>query len=78
MAQETQGHHLWETGAGFAAHELFFFFADSSVRVLSSVSTSSFEKSLTEILGVLFEMMREQVEMFIADETKRVHWPDPQ
>jgi len=33
---------------------------------------------LTEILEVLFEMMREQVEMFIADETKRVHWPDPQ
>ena len=66
------------SGAEFAAHELFSFFADSSVRVLSSVSTSSFEKSLTEILGVLFEMMREQVEMFIADETKRVHWPDPQ
>ena len=66
------------SGAEFAAHELFFFFADSSVRVLSSVSTSSFEKSLTEILGVLFEMMREQVEMFITDEMKRVHWPDPQ
>ena len=78
MAQETQGHHLWETGTEFTAYKLFFFLADSSVRVLSSVSTSSFEKSLTEILGVLFEMMREQVEMFIADETKRVHWPDPQ
>jgi hypothetical protein len=43
MAQETQGLHLWETGTGFVAHELFFFFADSSVRVLSSVSTSSLD-----------------------------------
>jgi len=78
MAQGTQGHRLWEAGTGFVAYKLFFLFADSSARVFPSVSTSSFEKSLTEMLEVLFEMMREQVEMFIADETKRVHWPDPQ
>ena len=78
MAQEIQGHRLWEAGTGFVVYKLFFLFADSSARVLPSVSTSSFEKRLAEILEVLFEMMREQVEMFIADETKRVHWPDPQ
>ena len=59
-------------------YKLFFLFADSSAGVFPSVSTSRFEKSLTEMLEVLFEMMREQVEMFIADEMKRVHWPDPQ
>ena len=53
------------------AYKLFFLFADSSARVLPSVSTSSFEKRLAEILEVLFEMMRDQVEMFIADEMKR-------
>ncbi len=74
MAQEIQWHRLWEAGTGFVAYKLFFLFADSS----ASVSTSSFEKSLAEMLEVLFEMMRDQVEMFIADEMKRVHWPDPQ